>query len=148
MSELGGVRTTFRALATAIVPESAGLDVDGWSELERIVEEALAGRPARIRRQLVTFIRLLGVLPFLRWGRTFDRLDAARRQRFLEAVQDAPVLLVRRGFWGVRTLVFMGYYARPEAYAAVGYQARLRGWLEHPDATPEARAAVSGPEPR
>ena len=38
------------------------------------------------------------------------------------------MLAVRRGFWGLRTLVFMGYYARPEAAAAIGYRADVRGW--------------------
>lgn len=143
MGALGGARPTFRALAATIVPEAADLDVAGWAEVERIVDEALSKRPPGIRRQLLVFIRLLNVLPVLRWGRTFRRLDPERRRRFLRALQDAPVLLLRRGFWGVRTFVYMGYYARPEAYAGVGYRAKLRGWLEHPEAPPAARASAA-----
>ncbi|HUG39711.1 MAG TPA: hypothetical protein VMM12_04465 [Longimicrobiales bacterium] len=143
MSVLAGVRPTFRALAASIVPEAAALGPEGWAELERIVDAALARRPAAVRRQLLVFIRALDILPLFRWGRTFRRLDPDRRRRFLQGVQDAPVLLARRGFWGLRTLVFMGYYARPEAYDAVGYQARLRGWVEHPDAPAAARAAAA-----
>lgn len=122
------VRPTFRALAAAIVPEAERLAADGWSELERVVEEALAARPTGLRRQLVLFIRLLEWLPLLRYGRRFTRLDRRRRARFLAMVEDAPLLLARRGFWGLRTLVMMGYYARPDAAAEIGYRAHLRGW--------------------
>lgn len=122
------VRSVFRALAMTIVPEASRLGEDEWADLERIVEYALSRRPARMRRQLVLFIRVLSFLPLLRWGRTFRGLDDARRARFLHAVERSRVLLVRRGMWGLRTMVFMGYYARPEAAAEIGYRADPRGW--------------------
>jgi hypothetical protein len=122
------VRSTFRALAASIVPEAARLDEKGWTEIERIVDEGLAARPESIRRQLRIFVRALNLLPLLRFGRTFRGLDPQRRTVFLLAVQDAPLLLIRRGFWGVRTLIFMGYYGRDEARREVGYRADVRGW--------------------
>jgi hypothetical protein len=128
------VRPAFRALARAIVPEARELDESGWLELEAVVEEALGKRPAGLQRQLLVFVRALDTLPRLRWGRPFRRLDPVRAARFLRAVERSRVFLVRRGFWGLRTLVLMGYYTRPAAYEAVGYGARLRGWLDHPDA--------------
>lgn len=136
------VRDRFRALATAIVPESAGLDDAGWAALEATVETALAKRPPALRGQLATFIRLLDFLPRLRWLRPFTRLDPQRRARFLRGIQNSRFFLLRRGFWGLRTLVFMGYYVRQEAHKDVGYDAELRGWLSHPDASPAARDAV------
>jgi len=63
-----------------------------------------------------------------RFGRPFTSLEPSRRGSFLGAVQDAPWLLVRRGFWGLRTLVFLGYYGRPAAGAEIGYRAHPRGW--------------------
>lgn len=128
------VRPAFRALARAIVPEARELDEAGWRELEGVVEEALGKRPSNLQRQLLVFVRALDTLPRLRWGLPFRRLDPARAERFLRAVERSRVFLFRRGFWGLRTLVLMGYYTRPAAYEAVGYGARLRGWLEHPDA--------------
>ncbi|HTT68261.1 MAG TPA: hypothetical protein VMF70_09540 [Gemmatimonadales bacterium] len=122
------VRPLFRALATTFVPEAASLDERGWAEAEQIVAEFLAGRPAGVRRQLTLLLRLLDFLPLLRWGRRFRSLDAAHREQFLAAMQDAPLLLLRRGVWGVRTLAFMAYYARPAAAAAIGYRADPRGW--------------------
>jgi hypothetical protein len=39
-----------------------------------------------------------------------------------------PALLLRRGSWGLRTLVLMGYYGRPDAKQEIGYRADPRGW--------------------
>lgn len=139
---LAPVRPAFRALATSIVPETGELDVAGWNDLEAIVETALSKRPPGMRRQLIVFVRLLDFLPRLRWLRPFTRLDPVRRARFLRGIQSSRLFLFRRGFWGLRTLVHMGYYARPAAYAEIGYDAHLRGWLKHPDATDAAREAT------
>ena len=125
---LPAVRPTFRALATTFVPEAASLDERGWAEAEAIIETFLASRPDAVRRQVVLLIRLLDLLPMLRWGRRFRALDAERRRRFLATLQDAPLLLARRGIGGLRTIAFMGYYGRAEAAAAIGYRADRRGW--------------------
>lgn len=125
---LTAVRPIFRALVSSFVPEAAALDERGWGEAETIVESFLATRPVAVRRQVVLLIRLLDFLPVLRWGRRFGALDVPRRLRFLAALQDAPLLLLRRGIWGLRTIAFMGYYGRDEAAAAVGYRADRRGW--------------------
>lgn len=127
-SVLAPVRPMFRALAQTFVPETAALDEPGWAQVEAIVEQALSERPPKVRRQFVLLIRILESLPLVRWGRRFSALDAATRLRFLEALQRSPVLLLRRGVWGIRTLVFMGYYARPDAGALIGYRAAARGW--------------------
>lgn len=139
---LDAVRPVFRELAVAIVPEARELDAAGWARLESIVQDALGQRPAAMRRQLLVFIRLLNLLPALRWGRTFRSLDEPRRRRFLHGLETSRLFLFRRGFWGLRSLVHMGYYGRPESHEALGYRARLRGWLEHPDAPEAARAAT------
>jgi len=136
------IRAKFRALATAIVPETARLDPAGWAGLEAIVENALSKRPPAMRRQLVVFIRLLDFLPRLRWLRPFRTLDPEKQDRFLRGMQSSKVFLFRRGFWGLRTMVFMGYYARPQAYADIGYDAHLRGWLRHPETHDAAREAT------
>lgn len=110
-----------------MVPEARHLPPEEWAALERIVQAALAERPP-LRRQLALFLHVLEWAPLLRWGRPLSALDAARRTRFLEAVQAAPLLLLRHGFWGLRTLVFLGYYGRPAAAAEIGYRADPRGW--------------------
>jgi len=118
----------FRALAATIVPEASHLDEKGWADLAAIIERALADRPPAVKRQLGALVSALEWMPVARWGRRFTALDEARRARFLASVEDAPLLLLRRGFWGLRTLVFMGYYARPEAAKEIGYRASAGGW--------------------
>lgn len=125
---LAPVRPAFRAIASTVVPEAGTLDEPAWSALEAIVVDALSARPAKTQRQLLAFIRLVEWLPLLRFGRRFTQLDAARRARVLLGLQDAPVLLLRRGCWGLRTLILMGYYGRAEAWREIGYGADSRGW--------------------
>jgi hypothetical protein len=121
-------RPTFRALATTVVPEAAQLAAHEWSELEAIIEQAVADRPARVQRQLALFLRALNAFARMRTARSFHKLEDAARARVLAALQDSPVLLLRRGMWGIRTLVLMGYYARPSAGHEIGYRADVRGW--------------------
>jgi len=122
------VRSVFRAVAATVVPEAVRLDEKGWLELEQIIGGALEARPPGLRRQLTLFLSVLDVLPIFRYGRTFRGLDPSRRDSFLLGIQDAPLLLFRRGFWGLRTLVFMGYYGREEGRSETGYRADPRGW--------------------
>ncbi|HEX9485906.1 MAG TPA: hypothetical protein VF976_02485 [Gemmatimonadales bacterium] len=125
---VGRARAAFRAVATTIVPEAGHLGPSEWDDVEAIIGRALAGRPPRLRRQLALLLVLLEWLPLLRYGRRLSRLDPARRLAFLERVEAAPLVVVRRGFWGLRTLILMGYYGRPAAAAAIGYRADPRGW--------------------
>jgi hypothetical protein len=55
-------------------------------------------------------------------------LDAARRIRLLEWFAHSPLLPFRRGIWGLRTLVMLGWYTQPGVIAALGYRADPRGW--------------------
>ncbi len=124
----GTRKDDFRALAATIVPDAAGLDEAGWRAVEAVVDEALASRPASLRRQLLFFIRLLGWISMARFGKSLASLDGARRARFLSSFERSQLLLFRRGFWGLRALVFLGYWTRPEAAVAIGYRARSAGW--------------------
>ena len=122
---LSPVRDTFRAIAITVVPEASSLDEPGWSALEALVEKTLARRPPAIRRQLVIFVRVLEHLPRLRWGCPFTALSPEERARFSRA-SSAPVLLLERGFWGLR-IVFLATCA-----ARGGRRDRLprrRAWL-------------------
>ncbi len=125
---LASVRPTFRAAAESIVPEATHLQPGEWLELEAIVEDYLSRRPPAIRRQLQLFMRVLGLAALARHGRSLAALDLERRTRLLSTVQDSPILLLRRGFWGLRTMVYLGYYSRPAAAPEIGYRAHVRGW--------------------
>ena len=119
---------TFHAIAEAVVPEAAAMSAGEWRAFEQLIEAALAKRPAQVKRQLAIFVGLLNLLSYLRFFRPLRHVPAPQRAQFLERIQDSGLLLFRRGFWGIRTLVFMGYYARPESAGLLGYAAMPRGW--------------------
>ena len=92
------------------------------------MDAALADRPAALQRRLQVFLRAMDWLPALRFGRRFTALTPAQRARFLAWLENHSVQVLRSGFWGLRTLVLLGYYGRPAAAAAIGYAADARGW--------------------
>ena len=122
------VRSIFRAIVSTVVPEATKLDEQSWQELETLAEMSLRDRPPGMRRQLRLFLRMIQWLPVLRYGRSFTSLSAGQRIRLLRYLQDHRLELIRCGFWGVRTLAFLGYYGRPETRQAIGYAADPRGW--------------------
>ena len=115
-------REFLSVLAGRIVPEWRKLDAAGLERSFALIEEALASRPASMRRQFRLFLRAVRWLPAFRFGRPFERLEPAAQDAVLGWLQDAPVALIRKGFWGLKTLVFLGYYGRHEAGEAVGYR--------------------------
>jgi hypothetical protein len=122
------LRPQFRALAASFVPETAAAAPAEWAALEATVERALAARPASLRRRLALFIRILDLFARLRLGRGLAALDGARRAAFLERVAASPLPLLRRGVWGLRTLVMLGWYTQPSVTRAIGYRAEPAGW--------------------
>lgn len=125
---LAPVRGAFRAVATTVVPEAGGLDEAGWAEVERTIQAQLSARPEGLRRQVRMFVRLLQWLPLFRYARRFTGLAPERRSAFLSAMERFPVTILRVGFWGLRSLVFLGYYGSRPGIAATGYAAHPEGW--------------------
>jgi hypothetical protein len=125
---LDPVRPAFRALAEIFIPETAQAAPATWLRLEHVVVGVLAGRPAAMRRQVLLFIRILDLLARVRHGRGLGALDPIRRTRLITSVGGSRWLLLRRGVWGLRTLVQMGYYTQPEVQAELGYRATRAGW--------------------
>ncbi len=128
MSLPAAVRPVFRAAAEALLPAAGLLDEVAWAEVERIVDHALAQRQPKARRQVALFLRVLDVYPLLRHRRRFRALPVETRARVLHDLERARHVLLRRGVWGIRTLVFMGYYTQPVHSAQIGYHASARGW--------------------
>jgi len=125
---LASVRSPFRALAAVFVPETSDLDEPAWGRLESIVRGALATRPPALQRQVVLFMRILDLLALVRHRGRLAALDPATRTRLVERVGASRLLLLRRGVWGLRTLVQMGWYGQPEVQRSLGYRASPAGW--------------------
>lgn len=148
-STVAPIRGALRAVTLACVPAARSLSPEGWARAEAIVGGQLAERPPAVRRQVTLFARVLGLMALLRFGRPLDRLEPRRTLRLLRGLERSPVLLLRRGTWGLRTLAFMGYYGQPEVRDELGYAAALRGWesgRDRPGAWPE-RGGAAPPEP-
>lgn len=125
---LSAFRPLVRAITCAIVPEAAAMDEKAWSEFDALMDAALGDRPPALQRRLQFFLRAIDWMPMLRYGRRFTSLQPAQRARFLSGLENHSVQLIRSGFWGLRTLVLLGYYGRPDAATAIGYAADPRGW--------------------
>lgn len=118
----------FREFAQCFIPETAQATPSQWHEMEEVVARALDARPPRVRRQIALFVRLIDLAARVRHRRRFAALDHARATALLESFAAAPVLLLRRGVWGLRTLVMMGWYTSPSVCEALGYRATAAGW--------------------
>ncbi len=125
---LAAFRPLVRAIACTVVPEAAAMDKNAWSAFDALMDAALSDRPSALQRRLQLFLRAIDWLPMFRYGRRFTSLQPAQRARFLSGLENHSMQLIRSGFWGLRTLVLLGYYGRPEAAAAIGYAADPRGW--------------------
>ena len=114
-------RAFLLAIAPRIVPASAQMTPEARDAMVALIEETLASRTPAMRRQFSLFLRALRWLPVLRHLRPLDRLDGGRQDAALRWFQDNPLQLVRGGFWGVRTLVLLGYYGQPAHGRVIAY---------------------------
>ena len=111
----------FMVVAETITPEVASLNADGRARMTAIIDTALQDRDAGTRKQFGTFLAVIRLAPVLRFGSAFDRLDGDRRNAVLRWFENCPISLLRKGLWGLKVLVFMGYYGQPEHQQVVGY---------------------------
>ena len=116
-----GTEEFFRTVARRVVPEVADLDDRGLAHFAAIVDRALGDRPREVRKKFATFLGVLRWAPVLRYGAPFDRLSGARQDAVLRWFEDAPIGLLRQGLWGLKSVVFMGYYGRAEVWEEIGY---------------------------
>ncbi len=128
MNSLSTEKTEFLlVLAARIVPEIVELDSEGIGRFLNIIDEALASRPAKVRGQFATFLGILRWFPAIRFGRAFEKLDTGQQDAVLRWFEDCPVGLLRVGFWGLKAMVFMGYYGQPETNQLIGYTPEFDG---------------------
>lgn len=115
-------RATIWVLARRVVPESASMTPGDRDAMLELVDQALAARSPAMRRQFGLFLQVLRWGPVLRYLRPMDRLGARQQDAVLRGFQEAPVQLVRSGFWGVRALIFIGYYGRADVGPSIAYR--------------------------
>jgi hypothetical protein len=116
-----------QVLAARIVPETTELDAAGLGRFFGIIDGALQDRPASVRQQFGTFLGLLRWAPLVRYGSSLDKLRAERQDAVLRWFEDCPLGLLRKGFWGLKAMIYMGYYGQPETNELVGYAPEIDG---------------------
>jgi hypothetical protein len=114
-------------VAGRVAPPTATLDAAGRSRFVALVSRALSDRPRSIQRQFALFLGVVRWAPLLRFGAPFDRLAPERQDAVLRWLLDAPVARLRGGFWGLRALVFTGYYGQPDVWLAIHYAPSFEG---------------------
>jgi hypothetical protein len=123
----GASAKRLQQVAGVIAPGFGDLDPGERERFCAIVDAALSERPSSVARQLGVLLGVIELAAVLRWGRRFERLGPARAASVLQWFQEAPVDRLRRGFWGLKTLVYMGYYGRPAASEEIGYRPEADG---------------------
>lgn len=120
-------RSTLWTLACRVVPPCERLDDAARDEMMRIIDRAITGRPASMQRQLGLFLTVIRVVARLRSLRRIEKLKPDDVERLCRWLERNPISLVRKGFWGVKALILMGYYGQGPIRAAIGYRPELRG---------------------
>jgi hypothetical protein len=116
-----------QVLAARIVPETTELDAAGLGRFFGIIDKALLDRPPEVRRQFATFLGVIRWAPVARYGTSLENLRADRQDKVLRWFEDCPVGPLRKGFWGLKAMVFMGFYSQPETNELVGYAPEIDG---------------------
>jgi hypothetical protein len=128
MKSLSNEKAEFlKVLAARIVPETTEFDAAGLSRFFAIIDAALQDRPPSVRRQFAIFLGVLRWVSLVRYGGPLEKLRVDRQNSVLRWFEDCPVGLLRKGFWGLKAMVFMGYYGQPETNELVGYAPELDG---------------------
>jgi hypothetical protein len=120
-------RAFLLAIAPRIAPASSPLTPAAGAAMLSLIEGTLASRTPAMQRQFALFLRVLRWLPCLRYLRPLDRLDGARQDAALRWFQNHPLQVVRGGFWGVRTLLLLGYYGQPATGPSIAYTPSVDG---------------------
>jgi hypothetical protein len=115
-------RAVFAAAAECIVPPELHSPGADDPRCIAVAEAAIALRPAGDQRLLRTFLRVLELLPLLRYGRRFSRLSLARRHAVLHWLSRTRLLSrLRAGMFGLKNFALLGYYGSDVAFAELGY---------------------------
>jgi Gluconate 2-dehydrogenase subunit 3 len=105
----------------AAIPSADEVDVAGF------VDRYAARMPRATRRDLSRFLAYVEhVAPALSGhAARFTRLGASEQDKVLSGLEASDSMLLRGGFAGLKSLVFMGYYRDARTWPIVGYKGPL-----------------------
>jgi hypothetical protein len=108
-------------------PDRDGAPTPDEVDVAGYIDTYVARMDKSLRRDL---LRLLGYLEHLApiasgYSSRFTRLAAADQDKVLAALESSSQDLLRGGFDGIKSLVFMGYYRDARTWAILGYDGPL-----------------------
>jgi hypothetical protein len=117
------VQHAARRIAAADRPGDATIPSPDDADVASFVDAWVARMHASVRRDLGRFLGYLEHLAPVSAGMAsrFSRLGAEDQDRVLAAVEASSSDLLRAGFDGLKSLVFMGYYRDPRTWRILGY---------------------------
>jgi hypothetical protein len=107
-----GLQRILVRLAACIVPQSSGAPREVTDAMLSAIDLQLAPRPRL--QQLEFKLLLLG----LSW---MTLLPVRWQTRLLLWLENFPIRLARVGIWGLKTLVYLGYYGQDGIQRHIGY---------------------------
>lgn len=124
-SFLSGKRLVrFEALQADLVPRARRFDEPARAASRKLVDDLVGAMPPANQRKLGLFLAIIDVLALFFGLRPYRALPEARRQRLLAWLFDAPIGLLRKGFWGLNSLARLGVYGNPAIWPEIGYAPR------------------------
>ena len=123
----GKHRELLWALSLRIVWATRELSAAERGQFLDSIESQLQDRPRTIQRQ---FKLLLAVVRYSTLPRRFARLDklpAEQQDAALRRFQNSRFTLLRKGFWGLKTMLHLGYYGLPGTATRVHYAPSIQG---------------------
>lgn len=100
------------------------------TDVAGFVDAYVATMPPRMRRDLGRFLGVIEQLAPVGVGMTsrFTRLGPHDQDEVLGYLESSVSDLVRGGFEGLKSLLFMGYYRDPRTWMMLGYRGPLIDW--------------------
>jgi hypothetical protein len=115
-------RSVFAAAAECIVPSEPDSPGAADPRCIAVAEAAIALRPEADRRLLRTFLRVIELLPLLRYRRRFSRLTLQRRSAVLRWLSRTRLSgRLRAGMFGLKNFALLGYYGSELPYGELRY---------------------------
>mgnify|MGYP000193855381 CR=1 FL=1 len=112
--------STIQALVVTITPSLEG----DRAQLRRVYSNFLyvyGDLPADTRTKLALLVRVIEGISWLRYGRSFARLDSDRRDALCHRLANAPIGRLQAGFGGLRSLILNATYTEPGMWERIGY---------------------------
>jgi len=123
------VQHAARRIAAPDRPDDASIPGADDTDVVGFVDGWMARMHPGLKRDLGRFLGYLEHLApvAVGMGSRFSRLDPADQDHVLASLESSSSDLLRAGFEGLKSLVFMGYYRDPRTWSILGYDGPMVG---------------------